>query len=132
MISFETIGNATITIFDGKPIISTDPWINGNSYFGSWGHKYEIPKTQLKNIFNSKYIFLSHGHPDHIDPDSLDLFKDKIILLASHYGRRIYNDLSKKFKCIELKNNEWFELSKNVRMKTFADWNQDSTAILKS
>ena len=75
MIGFETIGNATITVFDNEPILTTDPWVFGNPYFGSWGHKYQIPKEQLENIQNSKYIFLSHGHPDHIDPDSFDIFK---------------------------------------------------------
>ena len=69
MIGFETIGNATATFFDDNPVLSTDPWIIGNPYFGSWAHKYIIPKTQLNNIINSKFIFLSHGHPDHIDPD---------------------------------------------------------------
>ena len=44
MIGFETIGNATVTIFDNKPILTTDPWVYGNPYFGSWGHKYQIPK----------------------------------------------------------------------------------------
>ena len=78
MIGFETTGNATITIFDDIPVLTTDPWINGKPYFGSWSHAYEIPKEQLNNILVSKYIWLSHGHPDHIDPDSLDLFKEKI------------------------------------------------------
>ena len=131
MIGFETIGNATITIFDKEPIITTDPWILGNPYFGSWCHKYQIPDTQYKNILKAKYVFLSHGHPDHIDPDSLDLFKDKTFILASHYGKRIYNELSKNFKCIELKNNQWFSVSDNIRVKVFADWNQDSTAIFE-
>jgi len=57
MIGFETIGNATVTIFDGKPVLTTDPWVFGNPYFGSWGQKYKIPKEQLENIKNSKYIF---------------------------------------------------------------------------
>ena len=49
MIGFETIGNATVTVFDNfKPIISTDPWVYGNPYFGSWGHKYNIPNNKLK------------------------------------------------------------------------------------
>ena len=30
MIGFETIGNATITIFDDKPVLTTDPWIRVN------------------------------------------------------------------------------------------------------
>ena len=61
MIGFETIGNATATVFDDEPILTTDPWVFGNPYFGSWGHKYKIPDEQLDNIKNSKYIFLSHG-----------------------------------------------------------------------
>ena len=132
MIGFETIGNATATFFDNKPILSTDPWIYGNPYFGSWGHKFKIPAQQLQNIKNSKYIWLSHGHPDHIDPDSFDIIKNKKIILAKHYGSRIFKDLiNKGFDCIELKNNHWFELSKRIRIKTFADWGQDSSLLIE-
>ena len=131
MIGFETIGNATITVFDNEPILVTDPWIAGNPYFGSWGHKYKIPNQHLENIKKAKYVWLSHGHPDHIDPDSLDIFKDKTFLIASHYGDRIYNDLKKKFKVIKIANNKWLELSQNIRIKTFADWNQDSSLIIE-
>ncbi|MBK69090.1 MAG: hypothetical protein CMF54_04790 [Legionellales bacterium] len=131
MIGFETIGNATITVFDNTPVLTTDPWINGKPYFGSWNHSYEIPEEQLKNILLSKYVWLSHGHPDHIDPDSLDLLKNKIFLIADHYGDRIFNDLSKKYKCLKLKSNSWFEISKNIRVKSFADWNQDSCLLIE-
>ena len=95
MIGFETIGNATLTVFDDKPVLTTDPWVFGNPYFGSWGHKYIIPKEQLENIKKSKFVWLSHGHPDHIDPNSLSTFLNKTILIADHYVDRIYNDLKK-------------------------------------
>ena len=131
MLGFETIGNATITVFDDNPVLTTDPWIYGKPYFGSWGHKYKIPKIQLENIKKSKFIWLSHGHPDHIDPDSLQLFKDKIILIPEHYGNRIFNDLSKDFQCIKVKNDQWFEISSNVRIKSFADWNQDASLLIE-
>ena len=131
MIGFETIGNATLTVFDDKPMISTDPWIDGNPYFGSWTHSHEIPKKQKNHILNSKYIWLSHGHPDHIDPDSLHYFKNKIILIADHYGDRIFNDLKKEFKCIKLKSNQWFDISKNIRIKSYSDWNQDSCLLIE-
>ena len=130
MIGFETIGNATVTVFDDEPILTTDPWVFGNPYFGSWGHKYKIPNKQLENIKNCKFVFLSHGHPDHIDADSFDLFKDKTIILAEHFGDRIFKDLSKNFKCLKLKNNTWFQISKNIKVKTFADWNQDSAILV--
>ena len=77
MIGFETIGNATLTVFDKEPILSTDPWLLGNPYFGSWGHKYKIPNEQMDNIKKAKFFFLSHGHPDHIDPESFELFQNK-------------------------------------------------------
>ena len=131
MIGFETIGNATITCFDDIPVLTTDPWLKGKPYFGSWGHAYEIPKNQYENILSSKFIWLSHGHPDHIDPESLDLFKNKTFLVADHYGDRIYNDLKEKFKCIKLKSNSWFEISKNIRIKSFSDWNQDSCLLIE-
>tara|TARA_A100001015_G_scaffold277718_1_gene337177 strand:- start:157 stop:1488 length:1332 start_codon:yes stop_codon:yes gene_type:complete len=131
MIGFETIGNATVTVFDDKPILTTDPWLYGNPYFGSWGHKYKIPKQQIENIYNSKFIFLSHGHPDHIDPESFDVFKNKTLIIADHYGDRIYNDLRKNYNCIKLKSNIWLELSSNIRVKVFADWNQDSSMLIE-
>ena len=131
MIGFETIGNATITVFDDKPVLTTDPWVFGNPYFGSWGHKYCIPKEQLENIKKCKFVWLSHGHPDHIDPDSLSLLKNKTVLLADHYGKRIFKSLNKQFNCIELKSNHWFEISKNIRIKSFSDWNQDSCLIIE-
>ena len=112
MIGFETIGNATVTVFDDEPILTTDPWIYGNPYYGSWGHKYKIPKQQLENINKCKYVFLSHGHPDHIDPESFKLFENKTILIGEHYGDRIYNDLSKSFNCLKVKNNTWLDISK--------------------
>ena len=131
MLGFETIGNATITVFDDVPIITTDPWISGKPYFGSWSHAYHIPKEQLENIYNSKYVWLSHGHPDHIDPDSLDLFKKKIFLIPDHYGDRIFNELSKNYKCQKVKSNIWLDISKNIRIKSFADWNQDSSLLIE-
>ena len=131
MIGFETIGNATVTVFDDKPLLSTDPWIYGNPYFGSWGHKYTIPSEQLDNIKNSKFIFLSHGHPDHVDPESFKLFENKTLLIGDHYGDRMYNDLKEKYNCIKLKSNSWFEISKNIRIKSFADWNQDCSILIE-
>jgi len=129
MIGFETVGNATITFFDGKPILSTDPWIYGNPYFGSWSHKYNFPIEQKKNVSDCKFIWLSHGHPDHIDTVSLENLKDKIFLIPDHYGNRIYNDLKKKFLCKKIVSNKWYQLSKNIRIKSFADWNQDACLV---
>ena len=50
MIGFETIGgNATVTIFDNKPILTTDPWVYGNPYFEVGDINIDSKRT------NSKY-----------------------------------------------------------------------------
>jgi len=130
MIGFETIGNATLTVFDGAPVLSTDPWIDGKPYFGSWGHSHSIPSEQITNVINSKYIWLSHGHPDHIDSASYIHFKGSTILIPDHYGDRIYDYFNTHFDCIKLKSNEWFQISENVKIKSFADWNQDASLLV--
>jgi hypothetical protein len=32
---FETAGNAIVIAYDGRPVLTTDPWINHDAYFGS-------------------------------------------------------------------------------------------------
>ena len=120
-LGFETIGNATITAFDsGKPVLSTDPWIFGQPYFGSWTHKYEIPKNQIDNVYSSKFIWLSHGHPDHLDVESLKLIKNSKILVPDHFGERIFNDLKHLgFNVSIIKSNSWIQLSENINIKSF-------------
>lgn len=131
-LGFETIGNATITVFDdGKPIITTDPWVVGKPYFGSWDLKYCIPKYQTDNIFNAKYCWLSHGHPDHLDIESLNLIKESKLLVPDHFGGRIYRDLKDQgFDVMIIKSNTTLKLSKNISIKSFADYNQDGALLI--
>jgi hypothetical protein len=36
-LGFETCGNATLIAYDaGIPVLTTDPWLHGAQYFGSW------------------------------------------------------------------------------------------------
>jgi len=131
-LGFETIGNATVTIFDhGKPIITTDPWIVGSPYFGSWTHKYNIPEYQKENILNAKYVWLSHGHPDHLDIESLNLIRLSKILIPDHFGNRIYKDLKEQgFDVNVIESNCAMKLSDNIRIRSFADYNQDAALLI--
>jgi len=38
---FETIGSAIVIAYDDRPVLTTDAWIDGDAYFGSWGLDYE-------------------------------------------------------------------------------------------
>ena len=134
MIGVQTIGNATIVAYDKIPILSTDPWLGSDhyAYFGSWYLPYEIPENIFKDILSSKYIFFSHGHPDHLNPDSVHRFKNNIIILGDHVGKRMYNDLkSQGFNVRVLKERVWTELSKNVSVMSVSTKIQDTILIIK-
>ena len=52
---FETIGSAIVIAYDDRPVLTTDPWIRGDAYFGSWGQDYEIPTTQMQAIQDAEF-----------------------------------------------------------------------------
>jgi hypothetical protein len=131
VLGFETTGNATVIAYDGEPVLVTDPWIDGGAYFGSWGLCCVIPSAQRDAIARSKFVWLSHAHPDHINVEALAALANKQILLANHYGKRIENDLrSMGFNIRVLPDREWIRLSPHIRVFTMADENQDSILLI--
>jgi len=134
MLGVQTIGNATLVAYDDAPILSTDPWMGGDhyAYFGSWRLPYNIPSNIREDILKSEYIWFSHGHPDHINHDSLHLFKKNKILVSEHFGSRIYNDLkSENFNISILKDREWINLSKKISVMSISTKSQDSILLLR-
>src|SRR5262245_31009501 len=119
MIGFETIGNASLIAYDDRPILVTDPWIKGGAYFGSWTVSHAIPAEQLDAIRKCPYVWISHGHPDHLSLESVEDLPGKQILLANHVGKRIHDDLKGMGLNVRiLPEREWVELSRRVRVMT--------------
>lgn len=131
MTGFETIGNATLIVHDGTPLLATDPWIEGPAYFGSWGLSHEIPAEQMAHVLACPYIWVSHGHPDHLSADSLLKLSGKKFLLPDHAGRRIYEDFATRgFDVRILPDREWVRLSDRVKVMSIADYNQDAVLLV--
>jgi hypothetical protein len=129
-LGFETVGNATLILHDGAPILATDPWITGPAYFGSWGLAHQIPAEQLEAIRRCKYLWISHGHPDHLSGDSLALLRDKEILVPDHEGSRVYNDLKAQgFNARVLPSRKWVELTPRIHVVSVSDYNQDAILL---
>jgi len=130
-VGFETIGNATLICHDRTPVLVTDPWIIGSAYFGSWKLSHEIPREQMDAITSCKYVWLSHGHPDHMSGESLDRLKGRTILLPDHVGTRIANSLQKEGFNVEiLKDRVWTSLSPRIRILCISDYNQDAILLV--
>lgn len=130
-LGFETIGNATLICHDRGPVLVTDPWIEGSAYFGSWTFSHEIPQQQRDNILGCRYVWISHGHPDHLSGQSLKLLRDKKILLPDHVGGRIQKDLVHQgYDVTVLKDRVWTNLSSRIRVACVADYNQDGILLV--
>jgi hypothetical protein len=130
-LGFETIGNACCILHDKGPVLATDPWIKGSAYFGSWVTSHEIPAEQLANIKACKYLWISHGHPDHLSPESLEELRGKKILLPDHYGGRIATDLRGMGHDVTiLKDGVWTELSPRMRVVSIGDIQQDAALLI--
>lgn len=130
-LGFDTIGNATLIAYDRGPILATDPWIDGSPYFGSWVLAHEVPAEQREAIARCPFVWISHGHPDHLDGDSLNLFKDATILLPDHRGSRIRDGFVEQGRTVKvLPDREWTQLSPNIRVLSIADYNQDALLLV--
>ena len=133
MIGISTIGNATIIAYDEKPILATDPWFGDtdSAYFGSWIASHKFPNQLREDVFNSEYIWLSHGHPDHINSRSLKKLSGKKILLPDHVGSRICKGLiEKKYDIEVLPDRKWLQLSKNIKVMCITTIIQDAILLL--
>lgn len=130
-IGFDTIGNATIICYDRVPVLVTDPWVVGTAYFGSWTLSHDIPEEQMAAVKTCRYVWYSHGHPDHLNLESLQLLRDKKILLPDHVGQRIYNDLAKDgYDVHVLRDRVWYRLSEHIKVLCIADYNQDGILLI--
>ena len=131
MLGFDSIGSATLIVYDGGPVLTTDAWINDDAYFGSWTHDYAIPSEQLDAIRRAKFHWFSHGHPDHLNIESLPLLTNGQFLLSDHYGGRIRRELENLgHKIRVLKDREWLKISDNVSVYSIANQNQDSILLI--
>ncbi|QDE80540.1 MULTISPECIES: MBL fold metallo-hydrolase [Myxococcus] len=130
-LGFETIGNATLICHDHGPVLVTDPWTDGSAYFGSWTLSHEIPAAQREAIQACPYVWLSHGHPDHLSMESLGALRSRTLLVPNHFGNRMRDDLREQgFKVHVLADRVWTQLSPRIRVMCLPDVNQDAVLLV--
>ena len=78
------LGHASMRIETEFGSILTDPWVNP-AYFGSWFPFPDNSELDWETIGQVDYLFLSHLHRDHYDPEHLARFvsKDAAVLLPA-------------------------------------------------
>ncbi len=105
--------------------------MEGPAYFGSWTFSHEIPDAQRQAIRDCPFLWISHGHPDHLSAESLRGLSTATILLPDHVGGRIKRDLEAEgLKCTVMADGEWLPLSERVRVLCLANVNQDAVLLI--
>ncbi|MGE0667875.1 MAG: hypothetical protein AB7O49_15070 [Sphingomonadales bacterium] len=134
-LSFETLGNATLQLFvDGAPLLVTDPWLRGTCYFGSWELERPPDGRQIANAVASRWVWISHGHPDHLHEESLALFPAGTrVLIADHYSDDIHRALaSRDFDVTVMGYREWMPLGHGVEALCLDNPDQDAVLVIRT
>jgi UDP-MurNAc hydroxylase len=64
------LGHASVLIETAHGSVLTDPWVNP-AYFGSWFPFPDNSGLDWDTIGQADYLFVSHLHRDHFDPENL-------------------------------------------------------------
>ena len=73
---------------------ATDPWIIGPAFCRGWWLKKNSPKNSFKKLNECDFIFISHNHPDHLHPLSLEkINKNKLIITPNFKSNSTYKYL---------------------------------------
>ncbi|SDJ38656.1 UDP-MurNAc hydroxylase [Frankineae bacterium MT45] len=78
------LGHASALIETSFGSILTDPWVNP-AYFGSWFPFPDNSQLDWETLGRADYLFVSHLHHDHFDPEHLRRYisKDATVLLPA-------------------------------------------------
>ncbi|QLK27799.1 MBL fold metallo-hydrolase [Natrinema zhouii] len=113
--------SAAILIEDGDDSVLCDPWLLDGAYYGSWAH-YPEPDFEPEEFDDVDYIYISHIHPDHFDPDTLERLDADIPVLIHDYRWDYLKDAIGElgFEVIELPHGERTHLTGDLRINVLA------------
>src|SRR5947209_6720517 len=122
----------------GRKIL-TDPWLTEGAYFGTWFHTHILAEagvtleTVPKDI---DYIFISHEHEDHLDPEALRHFSPDIPVLICKFStpkfRRYLEALGRR-DIHEVPSGDTVSLGDGVKVTILgtAEYTNDSAILLE-
>ena len=65
------LSHASLEIGGWGGTLVTDPWFSGTAFADSWALRDYPVADAFQALFQCKYLWVSHGHPDHFSPNTL-------------------------------------------------------------
>lgn len=85
------LGHAAVMLEAGGTRILMDPWLVDPSYDGTWWH---FPPLALgaRDLPRLDYLYVSHEHPDHFDPATLQQLDKSVHVLIADFRKKRLRD----------------------------------------
>ena len=83
---FRFINHACFIIKMGDISFATDPWIIGSAFCNGWWLSDPSPVDAFTELNNCDFIYISHNHPDHLHPESLQKIRKDMPILTADFS----------------------------------------------
>jgi UDP-MurNAc hydroxylase len=84
-------GHACILLESGGTNILMDPWLVDPTYHGTWWH-YPPLELGVQDLPKLDFLYISHEHPDHFDPPTLEQIDKNVHIIIADYKRKRFHD----------------------------------------
>ena len=92
---------------------ATDPWAIGPAFNTGWWLKNNTKNDWEKELNSCNFIYISHNHPDHLHPQTLDKIDKEIPIVVPNF---ISDSTGKYIDSLGFKNIFRFNLGKEYKM----------------
>jgi len=123
------IGHASVLIETAGISVLSDPWWRGPCFGAQWWNRPEPDLSAIPEALD--YVYISHGHEDHLHPGTLKtLSRETTILVSSRLSLSgVLTDLG--FKVIEVEPDEPTKLSEEVSVYIWPTHGDDTLFVLR-
>ena len=124
--------NSSILIEYKNTKILFDPWLVGQSNYGSWGIFPEL-KINWDDFKDLDYIHISHIHTDHLHEETLKKLPNHIPILIHNWDDKFVKRILESWgkKVIEIEHGEKFNLGDDLDFHLYAADGCDPEACFK-
>ena len=128
---FRWHNHACVEVSHAGTSLITDPWLIGSAFINGWWLKTPTREDALNALKSSDFVYISHNHPDHLNPQTLSyLNKNTKILVPPFISRSTFKYLETLgFDNIhELEFQKVYELEKGFQIAILksGDFRDDS------
>lgn len=80
------INHACLIFKMGDITFATDPWILGSAFCNGWWLAKPSPIDAFETLNECDFIYISHNHPDHLHPESLQKIRKDMPILTADFS----------------------------------------------